>query len=229
MEGIKRVTYTIYTKTMKKNKEEIFYEFLTIQEKKKLKIKEYKKGDIIVSIENLDFFYFVLEGQLQIYKNLEALKLTSSPLLSKGYLIGGFTLLLNKKISGDLIVVTETAKIVEIEPDIIKRLKEENLEFNSYLFNMIVKYEMEVIETLTVKAFTGTKGIVAYYLLKMSKNGYVYIQNYHEIINQLNISNNGFYNTLNRFIEDKLIEKSKNSIKILKPQKIEKIYIDFLN
>ncbi|WP_169712895.1 Crp/Fnr family transcriptional regulator [Psychrilyobacter atlanticus] len=207
----------------------LFYNLLTDEEKESLKLKVYEKGEILVSFENIQKYYFILDGKVKLFKNLDRLKLMGVSILSKGYILGILVFLTGERSPGDAIAATDIVKVIEIDPNIIKRLKEESLEFNSYLLDLAVKRGMETVEALTVKNFSGIKGIIAYYLIRCSENGYLYIENYDEVIDYLNISHNGFYSTLNKLVKDKLIEKSKNSIKILDAQKLKELYMDFLN
>lgn len=207
----------------------LFYNLLTNQEKESLKIKNYEKGDVLTYFENIHKFYFILDGEVRLFKNLDKMLLASVSVLSEGYLVGILRFLTGIGTTDEAVALTESLKVIEIDRDIINRLKNESLEFNSYLLNLVVKRGMETAESLRIKNFSGIKGLIAYNLIKHSKDGYIYIKNYDEIIKYLNISHNGFYSTLNKLVKDKLIEKSKNSIKILDAQKLKELYSDFLN
>ncbi|UUV17065.1 Crp/Fnr family transcriptional regulator [Fusobacteria bacterium ZRK30] len=213
---------------MDDKKKFLFYNLLTNKEKESLKIKNYKKGEVLTYFEKIHKFYFILDGEVRIFKNLDKMLLASVSRLTRGYLVGLLRFLTGKGINDEAVVLSETLKVIEIEYDIVKRLKDESIEFNSYLINLVVKRSMETIDVLTIKNFSGIKGIIAYNLIKYSIDGYLYIENYDEIIKYLNISHNGFYSTLNKLVKDKLIEKSKNSIKILDFQGLKDIYKDFL-
>ena len=206
----------------------LFYNLLTDKEKESLKIKKYKKGEVLTYFENVHKFYFILDGEVRLFKNLEKMLLASVSILTEGYLVGFLRFLTGKGVNDEAVVLTETLKVIEIEYKIVKRLKNESLEFNSYLIDLVVKRSIETVNVLTIKNFSGIKGIIAYNLIKYSKDGYLYIENYDEIIKYLNISHNGFYSTLNKLVKEKLIEKSKNSIKILDFQGLKDIYTDFL-
>lgn len=207
----------------------LFYDLLTDDEKEDLKIKSYKKGDIVTNFETTDDFYFILEGNVRSFRHLDRFRLAAVSVLSEGYLIGALMLLMEVNSSYEIIVTSDTSKIIKINSNIIKRLKNESIEFNSYLLDIIVNRMKETVEVLTIRNFTGIKGIIAYYLIRDSKDGYMYIKNYDEIIKYLNISHNGFYSAINKLIKDKLIEKSSNSIKILDYKGLKELYIDFIN
>lgn len=212
-----------------KDKEKFpFYNLLTFEEKKDLKVKTYKKNEIITLIEEIDKFYFVLEGEARFFKNLEKMKLASPSILSGGYIIG-IMKFLNGTGAGDAVVTTDTLKAIKLDVTIVERLLEENVKFSNYVLDITVKRWVETVETMTVRSFSGNKGIIAYYLIKKSKKGYIYIENYNEVIAGLNISCNGFYCTINKFIKDGIIEKSKNSIKILNYKKLKGFYIEYLH
>ncbi|WP_028857159.1 Crp/Fnr family transcriptional regulator [Psychrilyobacter atlanticus] len=207
----------------------LFYNLLTNEEKELLKIKNYKKGDTLTYFEKMHKFYFILDGEVRLFKNLDKMLLVSVSVLSEGYLVGILRFLTEVGITDETIVLTDTLKVIEIDLDIIKRLKNESFEFNNYLIDLILKRGLETIESLRIKTFSGIKGLIAYNLIKHSRGDYLYIERYDEIIKYLNISHNGFYSTLNKLVKDKLIEKSKNSIKILDAQKLKGLYSDFLN
>lgn len=207
----------------------LFYNLLINSEKDSLKVKIYKKGDVLTYFENTDKFYFILDGQVRLFKNLDKMLLASISILSEGYLVGVLRFLTGVGSNDEAVVLTDTLKVIEIDFEIFKRLKKESLEFNSYLLDIVAKRGIETAESLRIKNFAGIKGLIAYNLIKHSKEGYIYIESYDEIIKYLNVSHNGFYNTLNKLMKDKLIEKSKNSIKILDAQKLKELYKEFLN
>lgn len=214
---------------MNSKKSFLFYNLLTEEEKQSLKIRTYEKEDCITCFESGYKFYYILDGNVKFIKNLEKLELTSMSGLSKGYLIGSLVFLTGDKFCFDVIAATNIVKVLEINPEIIKRLKNSSLEFNNYLLEIIIKCVMDTVETLRINFFCGVKGLIAYHLIRNSKNGYVYTKKYDEVIKMLNISQNGFYSTLNKLVQERLIEKSKNSIKILNSKKLEELYKDFLN
>ncbi|UUV17071.1 Crp/Fnr family transcriptional regulator [Fusobacteria bacterium ZRK30] len=213
---------------MKEKEKFPFYNLLTLEEKKSLKIKTYEKNEIITLIEEVDKFYFILEGEARFFKNLEKIRLASVSILSEGYIIG-IMKFLNGKGAGDVVVTTDTLKAIKLDISIVKRLLEESVRFSNYVLNIAAKRWIETVDVMTIRNFSGNKGIIAYYLIKKSKEGYIYIENYNEVINGLNISGNGFYSTINKFIKDGIIEKSENSIKILNYEKLKGFYIDYLH
>lgn len=214
---------------MKKDKEKFpFYNLLDPDERKTLKIITYKKDEVITLVEDIDKFYFILEGEAKFFKNLEKIKIVSVSILSEGYIIG-IMKFLNGSGAGDVIVTSEKLKAVKLDSSIVKRLLKESVRFNNYILNIVIKRWVETVDSMTVRSFSGNKGIIAYYLMKKSKGGYVYIENYSEVIEGLNISCNGFYGTINKFIKDGIIEKSEKSIKILDHEILEGFYIDYLH
>ena len=202
----------------------LFYNLLTEDEKKSLRINNYSKNETVSEFIKIDKFYFILEGELKLFRYLENATVKLSSVLSNGYIVGIIRFLNNKKNVEIAIVVSENLKVIEIPYEIIVRLKKESLEFNSYLMDLILKRGMEEWETLYIRTFFGLKGLIAHYLIKHSHNNYVYIDNFNKIIENLNISSNGFYRVINQLIDEKIIEKSENSIKIIENEKIKKLY-----
>ncbi|WP_028857340.1 Crp/Fnr family transcriptional regulator [Psychrilyobacter atlanticus] len=212
-----------------KDKEKFpFYNLLTVEERKNFKVKIYKKNEIITLIEEEEKFYFILEGEARFFKNLEKIRLASASILSEGYIIG-IMKFLNGVGAGDAVVTTNTLKAIKLDVNMVKRLLEESVKFSNYILNITSKRWVETVEVMTIRSFSGNKGIIAYYLIKKSKEGYIYIENYNEVIKGLNISGNGFYSTINKFLKDGIIEKSKNSIKILNYERLKEFYIDYLH
>lgn len=207
----------------------LFYDLLTEKEKGSLKYNTYYKGDIVAPFRTIKNFYFILEGGVKFLKLTEAQLIRTPRLLTKGSIIGIIGFLIKNKSSDMVYAATDTCKVIEIPYEIIVRLKKESLEFNHYLVELLLKRGMDEWETLHIRSYAGIKGVIAHYLIKNSINNYVYINNVTETLTDLNISNNGFYRIIKQWNTKKIIEKNKNSIKILDKEKLEKVYRDLIH
>lgn len=206
----------------------LFYEMLTEKEKESLKQKDFLKGEEVKFSEEIDKLYFILEGEVKTIKNIETSILSYSSISSTNYLLGVLKVLMEKKFTDEVIVISDILKTIEIPKEIILRLKKESIEFNNYLIDLILKRTQDEWMNLFVKDSTNLKGFIAYSLIKDSKNNYLYINNYNEFIEKLNISVHGFYKIINQLISEKIIEKSEKTIKILKRKELEEMYSNII-
>ena len=215
---------------MKEREKFMFYSHLTREEKRKIIIKGYSKGEIleVLNRNTMKFFYFILKGRIKINKDFES-KLVSSCLSeSDGYLIGSMIFYANLNLDLDLISNSNNLRVMKIPVEIIERLKRESLEFNSFLYKNSMDIFVGQQEKLHTQSIYGIRGRIAYVFMKEYETDYIYIENQNNFIEDLNIGKDGFYNTINYFLEEKIIEKEKNSIKILDRNKLKSLYFDFL-
>lgn len=215
---------------MRRSKGEfIFYDLLTEKEQGSLKYNTYYKGDIIAPFRTIKTFYFILDGGVKFLKLTETQLIRSPKILTKGSIVGIIGFLIKNKNSDMVFAATDTCRVIEIPYEIIVRLKKESLEFNHYLIELLLKRGMDEWENLHIRSFAGIKGVIARYLIRNSINNYVYFDNVSETLKDLNISNNGFYRIIKQWNTEKIIEKNKNSIKILDKERLEKVYKELLH
>ena len=201
-----------------------FYDRLTVEEKNSLVIKTYSKGDDITEFVKRDHFYFILEGKLKLLNFLEGVTIRSASTLSEGYLVGILRFLNNKLSDDDALILSNRLKVIKIPIEIVRKLKDESLEFNKYLVDLTLKRAVEEYQNLYIRTYFGLKGLIARFLIEESENNFVYIENFNRVIENLNISSNGFYRAITQLVEGGFIEKSENSIKILDNKKLMELY-----
>lgn len=205
---------------MKRREDFLFYNVLTEKEKESLKCKFFYKGDVITPFRGEKKFYYVLDGEFKFQKNYEDQSIRVPVMLTNDSIVGIISFLIGSCQDELVFVATRKCQVIEISYEIIKRLKKESVEFNSYLIKLLLNRSINEWEILYIRSFSGIKGVIAHYLVKNSINNYVYIENFTETLNDLNVSNNGFYRIIKKWCIDKVIEKNKNSIKILNREKL---------
>ncbi len=215
---------------MKEINKFLFYNQLTEIEKKSLTVETYVKDSFVVTFgkNTVEFCYFIIDGKVKVVKNVNG-KIIYYPLkLKKNDLLGISLFMADININFDFICNSDELKVIKIPIKIIERLKNESLKFNSYIQKMVIKFLRVYWNVNHIKSIYGNEGFIAYMLLLESNNNYIYIKNFQNFINYLNISSVSFYKILNKFIEANIIIKEQNSIRIINKKKLTSLYCNGL-
>jgi len=177
-------------------------------------LKSYKKGEIILeSSTYADSIYFIVHGEVEISSFLINGRYLFINNLAPLEIFGDVEFLSGDKVMFDVIATTETKVII-----IPYRIIDKELGANPYFWRFIAKEGnaklLRTNRSILLKSNYNLRTVFANYLVQNEYN--LKFKSLVDLASHLNVS----YRNLNRIItelkEKKVIEKGKNSIKVLR-------------
>ena len=171
-----------------------------------------------------DQLYYILEGKVKIECTSYTGKKVLVDELSENEFAGQISYTRKENFYCDASAITDL-KLLCIKHDIMDVLLK-NCEFSSMFYFKTSKRIYHMYKKTLMRDLFCQCEIVAYHILKESKDGKLIYKSIYDICDSLNISRRNLYNILNKFIEDGIIEKEKKCTFVIKDENFLKEKID---
>lgn len=181
-----------------------------------------KKGTYIAKAINYDdTIYYILKGMVRVVKETAAGKRIFIDNCGAENFTGHISNIGNYDLNCDIIAETELI-LLKLDAKIMQTLME-NPEFSCFFYRKISAHLYTMVKRFLLKTLFAQKQLVAYYILDNEYQDYFVYKSMYRNCENLRISRAGFYNIMNQFISDGLLEKDEGigGYRILNREKLE--------
>lgn len=194
---------------------------------KNLRIKEYTKGEFLLTIDEHKILY-ILEGTVYLIRYHGDKKIIH-PYFFKKHQFVGVNMYLQKDIKDwEIEAATDKVRVVVLE----EKLLEEHVLNNAKLLRLILEKSAAVLRQgmrgFFIRSSGGAKVFFAFLLINNSVEGKMYFLRYTDVADVLNVSKSMLYKLTGELIDEGCIEKDRNCITILDEEKLKGYYEEYI-
>lgn len=183
---------------------------------------KYKKGEYIThSDKDFEEIFFILEGNVKVECITYYGKNFLVDELSEDEFVGKISYMYEQNLFCD-ITAMRNATLLKINKNTLKKMQK-NSEFLSIFLFKTSKRIYTMYKKLMMRDLFNLEEILAFYILKNSKNNVFEYKSMYNLCRTLSMSRKSLYNTINRFIEKNYIKKEKNLLVILDKEYLNRI------
>lgn len=198
------------------------------QERKKLKTVKYSKGEFL-EYELDSKLVFITQGNALIVRYSEDREVIYPYLIREGDLLGMKKYITGEFMDWDVIAYTETVSILEIPVPILEKYVFSDLSYYNALLKKTILAFQNGVRGFYVKTTGGSKAYLAYliYILSEEDDGFLAGDNFINFKNVLMTNKSMLYKTVNKLVDEKIIEKEKNRIIIRDRKALIELFSDY--
>lgn len=175
-----------------------------------IEIYKYKKGQYISSgVESVDGVFFILEGIVRVECMTKYGKSFLVDIVPEDEFVGKISDLYDQSLFCD-IIAENSVTLAKINASTFKILQN-NPEFLNIFFFKTSKRMYNMYKKLIMKDLFRFEELFAHYILENSKDDIFKFKSIYSLCHLLSTSRKNLYNTINKFVEKKYIQKKENT------------------